>query len=388
MDDDLGGEVVTTIRVINVPSHTTVHEFNCWFIFAEGFEQAKLVPTRGQGASQLGWARFSTVEAAEIAIGQLNGLQLSEYQSPEQNLLSAEFAKSNFRPTQGPAKRPAPTWTPPQAVAPPVVHIQPPPPAQPPPAAVYAAAAAAHVVPPPQPPCSTLFVGGLSYACTEAELQEFFAGTFNGFERLKFKPSPEGRAGVCWVKFVSPRFAQTAFQIMTDTQCVLSSNPNTPLTPEWSKNDLDAPRSEADAYVPKIPHTVATVPTVVPPARVVKAHHVVAPPPPPAVRVVQPPQRSEPVSSTLFVGGLVPAVTEEELYDFFASYFDGFDRIKYMVATGGKPGVCFAKFATPEHAQAAFQALNENGYTLSSNPSEVLRPEWARNDLDAPKRRR
>lgn len=386
--DDLGGEEVTTIRVINVPSHTTETEFNCWFIFAEGFEQAKLVPTRGSGASQLGWVRFSSVETADYAIQQLNGLQLTEYQSPERNLLSAEFAKQNFRPTQGPASRKRPhaeTWSAVQVQPPPpvqTVHVQPPPPARPPPAPMQAAwknhAAAAST---PAPTVSTIFVGGLSHICTEAELHHFFAATFNGYERLKFKPSPEGRAGICWIKFVAPRFAQAAFQTMTDSACYLPSNPGVALTPEWSKNDLDAPRNfEGSGYSQEY---------IKPPVRVVEVPvpAVVVPrPPPPAVR--PPVHAAAPISSTLFVGGLMPACTEEELFEFFSYTFEAFEKLKYMPTSGGKPGVCFVKFASPDYAQVAFQSLAENGYTLPSNPTVTLQPEWAKNDLDAPKRHR
>ncbi|CAE8631928.1 unnamed protein product [Polarella glacialis] len=93
-----GGEVITSIRVSNMPPHITESEFNCWFLFAHGFEQATLAPSKTPGGQQAGWARFATVEAAQQAVQYLSGLQLSlDMSRCVPTKLAAEMARKNFK---------------------------------------------------------------------------------------------------------------------------------------------------------------------------------------------------------------------------------------------------------------------------------------------------
>mmetsp|Transcript_116217 Transcript_116217/g.211447 ORF Transcript_116217/g.211447 Transcript_116217/m.211447 type:complete len:447 (-) Transcript_116217:48-1388(-) len=107
MSFDLGGfdqQPVTTIRISNIPSHTNEADFNFWFLFAKGFQQGTLAPARGGAGTQTGWARFASVEDAQVAMQTLDGRQLVE--SPEGGALAVEFAKKNFKPPNPMKKRP------------------------------------------------------------------------------------------------------------------------------------------------------------------------------------------------------------------------------------------------------------------------------------------
>lgn len=99
-------EIVTTLCIKNIPSHTSEADFNCWFLFANGFEASTLAPTRGGNGTQTGWARFTGIEDAKFALQLLDGRQLTE--SPELCVLSAEFAKKNFKAQNPFKKRPHP----------------------------------------------------------------------------------------------------------------------------------------------------------------------------------------------------------------------------------------------------------------------------------------
>merc|ERR1712137_1102404 len=90
------------------------------------------------------------------------------------------------------------------------------------------------------------------------------------------------------------------------------------------------------------------------------------------------------MGSTLFVGGLTAECTEDELQDFFRKRFGGFEGMKFHPGRGGKPGICWVKFA-PSDADGVFNALSQGVDYLPSNPTVALRPEWAKNDLDAPR---
>lgn len=70
---------------------------------------------------------------------------------------------------------------------------------------------------------------------------------------------------------------------------------------------------------------------------------------------------------------------------FFSSRFHGFEKLKLKPGNSGKPGMCFIKFQSPDHAAATLQALSEGVDTLPSNPTVPVRAEWAKNDLDQPR---
>jgi len=381
--DGLGaeGETVTTIRVVNVPSQTTETEFNCWFIFADGFEQAQLKATRGHGVSQLGWARFSTVEACHAAIQRLNGLQLSEHQSPEGISLSADMAKGNFRPNPLAKKRPRTDEVPmqqhtyQQMPMHQVAYTVPPAPYQNPPAWSKSA---------PQQSAggTTLVVGGLLPECSEEELHEFFSFRFHGFQKLKFMACSGGKPGLCFVKFETYEHAFATFQALGEGVDCLPSNPSAPLRPEWAKNDLDAPKGGGQApsanyapyYAPSAPRA-----------------HVVAPPPPPRQQQQQQQQfwsptptgtnakalSQTPPGDTLFVGSLPAGVQETEVQNVLSG-FAGYLRMK-MCGQANLP-TAFALFDSVDSCAEALRNLH--GMALPSAPQQALNCEFARNSLD------
>eukprot|EP00746_Dinoflagellata_sp_MGD_P144610 gnl/MRDRNA2_/MRDRNA2_77323_c0_seq3.p1 gnl/MRDRNA2_/MRDRNA2_77323_c0~~gnl/MRDRNA2_/MRDRNA2_77323_c0_seq3.p1 ORF type:complete len:362 (+),score=66.62 gnl/MRDRNA2_/MRDRNA2_77323_c0_seq3:135-1220(+) len=78
---DTKGNVITSIRVNGIPPSVSHHEFNCWFLFAPGFEFAKLAGIdHSIGiASASGYARFNSVDAAKAAVEFLDGRMLSPH---------------------------------------------------------------------------------------------------------------------------------------------------------------------------------------------------------------------------------------------------------------------------------------------------------------------
>lgn len=369
----MDGETVTTIRVVNVPSHTTEAEFNCWFIFADGFEQGQLKATRGYGASQLGWARFSSVEACQVAIQRLNGLQLSEYQSSENITLSADMAKSNFRPNPLANKRPRYEEQPVQQM--PIYKM---PMHQP----AYTMPAPAPYKPPPAWTSSapgsgtTLVVGGLVPECTEEELYEFFGNRFHGFEKLKFIRSG-GKPGMCFVKFETYEHAFATFQALGEGIDFLPSNPGVALRPEWAKNDLDAPRQDGGGqWAQSAP----------------RAHVATPPPPPQQVHWSPPPQQAHwsppahqnaqvlsqtPPGDTLFIGSLGAGAQEAELQNVLSG-IAGFVRMK-MSGQHNSP-TAFALFDSVHSCTQALKKLH--GMALPSSPQQAMNCEFAKNSLD------
>lgn len=365
-------DVVTTVRVVNVPSHTTETEFNCWFIFAEGFEQAQLKATRGYGVSQIGWARFNSVEAAHAAIEKLNQLQLSEDQSPEGITLTADMAKGNFRPNPGAKKRqrdevPIAQYAP--VAMQPVAYTVPPP-------VQYNTTAAWSAAPRQGAPSgrgTTLLVGGLLAHCSEEELYDFFGSRFHGFEKLKFMPSSGSKPGLCFVKFETHEHAQATFAAINEGGDALPSNPSVALRPEWAKNDLDAPRQDAGGggqYYPPAPHYVQAPAPPPPPRQQVWAAAPAAKHNPQALSATPP-------GDTMFIGGLAQHVQEEELHSALSG-FAGFLRLK-MSGKANLP-TAFALFDSVHSCQTALRSLH--GMALSSSPQQPLNCEFARNSLD------
>lgn len=375
----MDGETVTTIRVVNVPSSTTEAEFNCWFIFADGFEQAQLKATRGYGVSQLGWARFSSVEACQVAIQRLNGLKLSEHQSEENIVLSADMAKGNFRPNALGNKRPRYEEAPIQHMPVQQMPIYKMPLQQ----QAYTPAPAPYQSPPSwtsSAPAggsgSTLVVGGLVPECTEDELYEFFGNRFHGFQKMKFIRSG-GKPGMCFVKFETYEHAFATYQALGEGIDCLPSNPNVALRPEWAKNDLDVPRDAGGAqWAPSAPRAYVAAP----------------PPPPQQVHWSPPPQQvhwnapapqnaqvlaQTPPGDTLFIGNLAAGVQEDELQNTLSG-FAGYVRMK-MSGQHNSP-TAFALFDSVHSCTDALSKLR--GMALPSSPQQAMNCEFARNSLD------
>uniref|UniRef100_A0A7S1WEH6 RNA-binding protein n=1 Tax=Alexandrium catenella TaxID=2925 RepID=A0A7S1WEH6_ALECA len=84
---------------------------------------------------------------------------------------------------------------------------------------------------------------------------------------------------------------------------------------------------------------------------------------------------------TIFLGGLPQGVCEQELNMFFSGHCMGFERLKFVGAVEGRAGMGWAKFASPEHAEAALTTIT-SGVSLPSCPQFTLRAEMGRNDLD------
>jgi len=355
------GEIVTTIMVSNVPSHTTETEFNCWFLCAPGFEQATLRQKTASKQQQMGWARFSSVESADAVIQYLNGRSLTQYQSPECTVLSVQFAKSNFKPSNPGKKRDyeeAEMYTGTTVNRAPFKKVD---------NKGAATFADAQWTPPTQPTCSTLFLKGLNRNCGEDELTQFFAGQFDGFEKLKFTLPDDGKLGMCWVKFSSNEYAEVALQTINAEGYSLTSNPGVPLHVEFAKNDLDQP-SKSSAQVAQA--------LITPPAQ------------PPVVEVPVPVPVPTIVSNapcdTMFMGGLPTNVTEHELTDILSS-LPGFIRLK-IVGEGRPRQMAWVLFDSVAACAQAIQAVH--GCALPSAPTQALECQYAKNSLDKPSRHR
>lgn len=361
------GEEVTTIRVGGIPTHTTDTEFNCWFLFAPGFEQATLVPSPGR--PQLGWARFASVEAALAAIQQLSSRQLTEHQSPENRTLHAEMAKSNFRPGgKGGGGKRQQQETDAQWYGPPAVQQ----------VSRHQPARTGHATAPypaprstrPRTGISTLFIGGLQEGCTEEELQQVLGEVSGGFERLKFVAPASGKPGFCLAKFFTEEYAEQACNALPNY--AIASNPEAPLQAEFAKNDLD--QGGAKGGGGKGPG---------PPALVGAA------PPPPAVRAVAPPpqpqwpdrwsaggQEASRPCDTMFIGNLAAGTSEQEVLGGLIG-MPGFVRMKFN--DSAKP-IAFALFSSVEACSQAIDVLS--GSAMPSAPQNTINVQFAKNSLD------
>lgn len=381
-EEKADGDEVRTIRVVNVPSHATLTEFHCWFLFADGFEQATLRPSRGPGQSQLGWARFSTRATAQAAIEHLNGRQLSADQSHERTILEAGFAKNNFTRSlrsdsmdaaapgiyaQSMRAQPLPEQ---HIPAPPVPRAQqqrPPPRVQHvqhlAPVGSYSGAGALNGSGRSSAPCSTLFLGGLwpGNEVTESELHDFLTGQCEGFERLKFVSTTGEKPGMAFAKFATPPHAEAALNTIV-AGWTLQSNPSTPLQAEFAKNDLDHKSDGATSAPWRVP---APVP-VPPPRREV-------PPPPPPKPVTQGP------CDTMFVGGLHEWVSQNDLEEFFAT-LPGYVRMKLVGEGQPKPGPAFVLFESSSSCADAIAIVS--GTALPKYPDQALNCTYAKNSLD------
>lgn len=378
--------MITTVRVVGVPQSSTDAEFNCWFMCAYGFEQATLGPPQ-QNGGRSGWARFSSGEAAQAVITALNGRQLSAEQSPEQPVLSAEFAKKNFKASSNLAKRQRSTYDAPS-------H------AVPPPSGMAASPYSAVVMPPPAAvrpasprgdsgSCSTLYIRDLDASATEEELYYCLHG-FAGFERLKFTPPSQGKTGMCWAKFGSPQEAHSALQELSAS--ALPSNPTTALQVQLAKNDLDEPSRKRDfdgmgggvgpaspsPFVQKIAAALQNTSR--------------APSPAPAAYSAGGGggggggaagwggARGNPPCDTMFVGNLAPSVTEYELLGVL-HMLPGFTRVKFVGEGTPKP-MAFAQFESIDSCMQAVQSFD--GSSVASAPQQAIRCSFSKNSLDRP----
>mmetsp|Transcript_121749 Transcript_121749/g.242528 ORF Transcript_121749/g.242528 Transcript_121749/m.242528 type:complete len:411 (+) Transcript_121749:86-1318(+) len=404
MASHAGDEVVVTIRVINVPSHTSQTEFNCWFLFAPGFEQGTLVPTRGPNQSQLGWARFSTVETAQAAIMHLNGRRLTDDQSPEGIVLSADWAKSNYRANAIARQQQHMNGLPP-APAPqrPNVALQPPPLQKILPRAPPAAVAGQN---PNRARCSTLFLGGLPPGALEHEMHAFLQSHCAGFDRLKFVTPSENKPGMGFAKFVTVEHAEAALQTIS-TGYALPNIPTFMLQADFAKHDLDQPSRGHGAmemaqpaviapplmaapeyhhhdyqqhYEAEYQHFEVTPQQHWPPPEAAPQQHW----PPPEMQLQQhhlaTQQHSEAAvpCDTMFIGNLPPTVTESEVTAVLLT-LPGFIRVK-LVGQGQPRPVAFALFDSVEVCASAMAVLA--GTALPSAPGQFLTCEFSKNSLD------
>lgn len=370
MVDASTGEAVTTIRIVNVPSYTNEADFNSWFLFAPGFEVATVSPARAPGASQTGWAKFESAEAAESAIYNLDGRFLVN--CPEGTKLKVEWAKKNFKPSNPNKKRPHPDeenyslpYTQPSHYSP--VVVQPPPAVRPQP----------PTVPPPVArTSSTLFIGKLTSDVGEKDFLEVF-DLCAGFERLKYVSPTEGKAGMCFAKFDSPENASQALQ--TVEGFALPSHPDVPLMVTFAKNDLDQPSRSSTSD-----RTWAPAPT--PDAAPRKSwgaggldrHN------PPYVEPYTEPTLAQAQGNTpcdtMFIGNLAPTVTEVELVHALAT-LPGFVRLKF-VGEGTQKPMAFALFDSTSNCNEGIHAFHGN--SLPAAPMQALICQYAKNSLDKP----
>eukprot|EP00933_Yihiella_yeosuensis_P042112 TRINITY_DN3661_c0_g1_i1.p1 TRINITY_DN3661_c0_g1~~TRINITY_DN3661_c0_g1_i1.p1 ORF type:complete len:385 (+),score=108.00 TRINITY_DN3661_c0_g1_i1:70-1224(+) len=365
---------VTTIKVSNLPAHVTESEFNCWFIFAQGFEQATLAPSRGPQGQQSGWARFSTVDSAQQAAQYLNGASLSvDMSRGTSNVLEAVMANKNFKPKsqarqmqdQGYAQQwggqdqwgggygggydmgkgydggkgygggkgcgggkgySGSQWGPPEGKG---------------------------GGKGPGTPINTIFVWKLQPQVTEEELAGVIQQNCPGFERLKFvAPTQDGKLGQCFVKFDNAANAERGLYTLRGTSCPSSAGDL--MQVNFAKSELDMPKGTGGG------------------PRGFSGASSWGPPPPVAT-----PRGEHLPCDTMYIGNIGAAVTEEELSGLL-SYCPGFEKLKYVPSPQGK-GTAFAQFQSPEGCREAMQALHNT--TLPSAPGQTIACQFAKNSL-------
>lgn len=377
-------DVIVTVRVSGLPPHVTESEFNCWFLFAPGFEQATLAPNRQPGQPQAGWARFSTTETAQTALDYLNGLQLTPDMSPGcDTVLKAEPAKNNFKPRVSTPKQPAPL----QAAMP---GLRASPPAQ-------WSGSAIQVQGSPNSgatgdssgttPCSTLFVWKLQASATEEELVAICFEACPGFERLKFVPCSEGRGGRCFIKFISELHAANALQVLREV--ALPSNPTSEaLQVDYARAELDQPKNAMPpAHQPQQQQPLMLSPHLQRQPLLLQ----------PQLPQRQPQQLQQDVMGRQAVGSFAPAqetrgnapcdtmwmgnlgtlFLEAEL-SAVMSTVRGYERMKF-IGEGTDKAMAFVQFDCVQSCSAAISALHLS--TLPIAPSVVLNCRFSKNSL-------
>lgn len=388
---------ITTIRVTGIPPHVAESEFNCWFLFAGGFEQAALAGSR-VGVTQAGWARFQSPEAAQAAIDYLNRLQLT----PEMCAgggpftLQAEIARKNFKPS-----RKGPSLPDPLAVVESAVRLGTL--VQAPPSRGYGAPAApvsfggfprptrkgerpvGESRPPPLPfieehllekaplPAprrsnsvmgpATLFVWKLTPHCTEDELLELFQ-TLRGFERLKYTPASGAKRGQAFVKFATHLDAAAAMRDLTGTP--LPSNPTESIQLDYAQSELDQPKVHGPVtpFGGKFSDGVRGVKRDGAPLSGVQRS------------VGGPAETSRnPPCDTMFVGGLPRDVTELELETVFWNLI-GFEKLKLVQ----EKGFVLVQFNSIDACTEAMEQLQ--GHPIrEGGEASVMKCEYSKNSL-------
>jgi len=360
---------VVTIRMSGIPPHVTEADFNCWFMFAQGFEQATLAPSKGPGVPQAGWARFSTPEAAQGAIYHLNGRRLTPDQYAPGATILAELAKRNFRP-RNPAKQQA---QPPEDYGADAPSLT---------AAVggtaWSGAGAwrqSAGVPQSGGPArghdagggggmATLFVFRLLDESAEEEIRQLCLEQCPGYERLKFVPPSGGKTGMCFLKFTHHREAAAALEVLRGY--ALSAAPTEAMHVDFAKAELDEPKRQwADSGDSAVsghgPHSLeAVAAAVTAPAAGGVAH-----------------SWGQHPCDTMFIGNISASVTDEELSNALTT-LDGYERMK-LVGQGSDRAMAFALFDSAQSCGQAIQILHGNA--LPSAPSVALTCEFSKNSL-------
>lgn len=285
--------------------------------------------------------------------------------STEMNVLSAELANKNFKPSN-------------QAKRQKIVHHS-----------------STSTVVPTLGMCSTLFIGNLDTNATEQDLIFTMQTYCDGFERLKFVPSSSGKTGKCWAKFSSPLAAANALHNLEGAY--LSANPSAILQVELAKNDLDQPShakeapgaSGQTAFVQKIAAALQA-----PRQRQEHALHSTSggfsngsgTPIGASRHLGALPSRGHrnPPCDTMFIGGLTSLTTEAELQSSLILR-SGFVRLKF-VGEGTAKSMAFAQFDSIESCERAMEALQAT--SLPSAPSQALKCTFSKNPLDAPSSQR
>lgn len=350
------GETLTTVRVTNVPADVREREFNGWFLFAMGFEEAVLFPRGGE--SQMGWARFSTEEDAYNAVSWLHGRALTEKQGPP-CVLYAEMAKSNLRGTSNSAKR-GRLASQPRSVPPPV-HIARQMPREL--AVARLALQAGNGI--TNTTVSTLFSWGCSN-CSEQEIGEFFQEHFVGFHKLSM-----GKNGTCFVKFDTPDQANEALQSLESNFLAFPSNPTRRVQAELAKSDINRGGNAGGGVLVPPPSFASSGR---PPSQPSSWAPLVGTPEGP--RGVAP-------CDTMFIGGLAEETPEEELASILEG-LEGFLGLKVALSGRSRP-MAWARFISPEACNNAILFLN--GTALPSAPERAIGCEFAKSSLDSFSRR-
>eukprot|EP00746_Dinoflagellata_sp_MGD_P102954 gnl/MRDRNA2_/MRDRNA2_42357_c0_seq2.p1 gnl/MRDRNA2_/MRDRNA2_42357_c0~~gnl/MRDRNA2_/MRDRNA2_42357_c0_seq2.p1 ORF type:complete len:418 (+),score=76.43 gnl/MRDRNA2_/MRDRNA2_42357_c0_seq2:59-1255(+) len=376
---------VTTIRVSGIPQRVTVTEFNGWFLFAPGYQQAKLGDSLMSNGLQQGWVRFHDAESAMASIEYLNGRQLPEDVAPEGVVLQVEWAKNDFKPQQ---KRPA--WqgnmmqqgqgqwqgggmqtNSPQVAMNQGLN------AMPAPGISQGGGGGGAAV-------CTVFVGNLQPSVNEEEITTFCQSYLTGYERLKFVEAKNGKNGFAMVKFRSTGEAQAALELIPNY--ALASAPQHNLEAQVAKNDLDQPSSKGLAAMAamggnsmsgngygnwgggggggqnQVLQGLQGGP--------MPGFGGGGPPGDPAVNAQNAP------CDTLFIGNAPSAATEDQIIqELGLNPSHGFQRLQFIQPKG----MIFILFDSVQSASHAAECLK--GARLASFPDRLLTVQFAKNSL-------
>lgn len=375
------GAGAVTISIANIPLQTTDAEFNRWFLFASGFEVATIITTTSKG--HVGLARFSTLSTAETAVSALNGRQLFEEDSPQEIVLSVEFATSQSIPPSH--KRPFSDLD----LQPGLRQV-----------AVYASTLSDGSG------SDTLVIEKISSAASEAEVHAA-AGSLQGFVDMKYI-TDAGEKPMAFLRFESVEACAEATRTLRCSalpsaptevlECKFAPMGNPPsnamlvanLAPQVSEQELAAVVAPMPGFV-TLNYTIdstdgplafAQFRSVACCLQAIQGLNGSALPSAPKQALIcefagpehalaTPGINPEVSGSTLLIRYLRHGHTEPDLYNFIANICDGLEGVSLEASSAGEGLMCWLKFVSPAQGQAAFSLMSSHFFRLPGDDAPV-----------------